>query len=87
MAEVEFLHDPETEQAVSEAVSGIMRDRRGDMVVKLIVLVEIMDKDGDRGMWICESPGMATWDEHGMLGYALNKVRDIDLLRRMGHDV
>lgn len=26
---------------------------------------------------------MATWDEEGLLGYALRKVHDIDLMRRM----
>ena len=34
-------------------------------------------------MWVCETEGMATWDERALLGFALDKVRDIDLIRRM----
>jgi hypothetical protein len=86
LAEVEFTNDPETGEAISDAISGIMRERRGDMLLKLIVIAEIMDADGDRGIWTCTAGDLATWDERGLLGYALDRVRDVDLLRRMDHD-
>lgn len=83
MAEVEFSSDPETETVVMEAISGIMRERRGEIVNRGILIVEVIDAEGDRGMWVCETEGMATWDERALLGFALDKVRDIDLIRRM----
>jgi len=82
MAEVEFHSDPETERVVIEALSGIMGERRKEILNRAIVIMEVMDEDGDRGLWICETEGMATWDEEGLLGYALRKVHDVDLMRR-----
>lgn len=82
MAEVEFSSDPETETAIIEALSGIIGKRRQEIVNRAIVIIEVMDEDGDRGLWICESQGMATWDEEALLRYALRKVHDVDLLRR-----
>lgn len=82
MAEVEFGSDPETETAIIEAISGIVGERRGEIVNRAIVIFEVIDEDGDRGLWIAESRGMATWDEEGLLRYALRKVQDVDLIRR-----
>jgi 2-phospho-L-lactate transferase/gluconeogenesis factor (CofD/UPF0052 family) len=82
VAEVEYSSDPETEQAIISAIGQIMAQRRNEVTTRVIAIVEVMDDEGNRGLWICESPGMVTWDERGLLGYALDKVRDVDMIRR-----
>lgn len=82
MAEVEYGADPDTETAIIEAISGILRERRHEILNRGIIILEVMDEDGDRGLWIAETQGMATWDEEALLGYALRKVHDVDLMRR-----
>lgn len=75
-------NDPETQEKITNAVLQVLQEARGWMGTRVIVIAEVIQDDGRRAMWTSASPGMATWDERGMLGHALDKVSHFDLLSR-----
>lgn len=81
--EYRIEHDVETETAITNAISQIMSERRNEMVTKAIVLVEVMNEHGERALFTGTTPGIVLWDEEGMLSYALDKVRNYDLMTRL----
>lgn len=77
--------DPDTEAAIVGAVSSVLHKERDEMVTKVIVIAETIDKDGQTALWICASRGLAMWDEAGMLEYAMGKVRSAQLIEMINH--
>lgn len=75
--------DPETEAAIVDAVSSVLHDRRDEMITKLIVVAETIDGTGQTALWHCASRGLAFWDEAGMLTFALDKVRNVQLIEML----
>ena len=45
------------------------------MVNRWVVLVEMIDADGERLVWFDTSPGMSAWDSKGLLTHALDEER------------
>lgn len=76
-------YDEPTQEIIINAVTQILMQQRKDMATKVIVIAEIINDDGRRGIWTCTSPGIAMWDEAGLLTFALDKVRNFELLNRL----
>jgi hypothetical protein len=53
---------------LDEAIRSTVAD--GEMVIRWFSIVEVMDTNGDRGMWTLGSPNSEPWDVLGMLNYA-----------------
>jgi hypothetical protein len=58
------------ERDLHNAVADVLAHHETSMVTKWIILVEVVDEAGDRGMWTFTSPGATAWDSLGMLTYA-----------------
>lgn len=70
---------PELEQAIDRAISAVLAEH-GQMVNRWLAMVEVVDTEGDRGMWTFTADGMKRWDALGMLQYGLiaEQTRDIE---------
>ena len=57
--------DAEAVTSAAETLLGV------PMVTRWVLVAEIIDADGSRGLADCTSPGLAYWDVTGMLTSAL----------------
>lgn len=62
--------------AIAEATEG------SEMISRWVTLVETIDGDGKRGMWLACADGMTPWDSIGMLRYAISR-EDAQVRRAM----
>jgi hypothetical protein len=60
--------------ALRTVLDGIIpeafRQHEGSMVTKWVLLAEVIDKDGDRGLWTMAPSGLKPWESVGMLAFA-----------------
>jgi len=73
----------EVQERIVQAIAQILAEERNEMTTKVIVLAEVINDQGQRAVWTCTSPGMAMWDESGLLTFALDKTRNFELLSRL----
>lgn len=59
----------ELEQAIDRAVSDVFAST-GQMVNRWLAVIEVVDEEGDRGLWTFTAGGMKRWDSLGMLAEA-----------------
>lgn len=57
---------------LNDAIAQVLSRHEISMVTKWVALVEVIDGDGDRGLWALGSEGMTSWDTVGMLTYAVH---------------
>lgn len=57
--------------ALHAAIAEVVREKEHGLVTKWIALVESIDEDGERGIWMCASDGIKRWESLGMLQHAL----------------
>lgn len=60
----------DTRDRVDHAISQALADC-DEMVTKWVSLIETVDSDGVRALWLLTSGGAKAWDNMGMLSYAL----------------
>ncbi len=77
---------PDADAAFFEAVSNALQQvDPGTMPVKFVLLLEVIDRDGDRALWTAAGPNMTAWDTVGMLGHAMH-VQQADTTKRRIED-
>lgn len=57
--------------ALNTAIADVIQHQEHGFVTKWIALVESVDEDGVRGLWMCGHEDLKRWDSIGMLHYAL----------------
>jgi hypothetical protein len=57
---------------IASAISNILGEE-AEMVTRWVVLVETLDKDGDRGLWSLADHDAKPWDTLGMLMFGVQK--------------
>lgn len=62
---------------MSEALRGDVQDaitaamlKHGDMVTRWVVVAEVFESTGERGLWAFTAEDMKAWETLGMLTYA-----------------
>jgi hypothetical protein len=66
------MSGPNIEQAQTQLQNAIadVLHAQGQMLIKWITLIEDVDADGQRGLWLVSNDGATAWDNLGMLTYA-----------------
>lgn len=60
----------------------------GEFVTQWVSIVEIIDADGDKGLYVFDSEDCAPWDALGLLEFALQKARaKLDMATWYSHSV
>lgn len=71
---------------LSRAVEGSVEN--GEIVTKWTVIIELLDEDGDRGLWAVSDEHSSIWDTLGMLDFASQKARSkVDMVTWAQHSV
>lgn len=74
MSEVPVM--PDATSLVSQIIEGL---DSGAMVTRFVVVAEVMDSDGKRGVWVEHGDTCMAWDYLGLLTYAINEpYADVD---------
>lgn len=60
------------EQDIGKAIADILAKHEGGFVTKWIALIEIVDDQGELGLWTTTSEGLMAWDTCGLLTHALH---------------
>ncbi len=60
----------DTRDAVEHALATALAEA-DEMVTRWIALIETVDADGKRGLFLLSNDDAKAWDNIGMLGYAL----------------
>lgn len=63
------MPDDDTRDRIADAIGQVMGDG-GEMVTRWVALVEVIDAEGERGLWTLAADGQKAWDTLGMLDYA-----------------
>lgn len=69
------VKEPESESILvkmGDAISQVMQIE-DEMVVRWVAVVEIIDKDGERGCWTLAHEGARTWDIFGLMQFAISR--------------
>lgn len=65
---------PEKNEAMKAAMlnnlTDVLQTFEACMVTKFVVLCETVDAEGQKGLWTCESEGIAPWETLGLLAWA-----------------
>lgn len=61
---------PILEHAIGHAIDNAVGEHEGGLVTKWVALVESVNADGERGLWVMTSDGVTAWDSLGLLQYA-----------------
>ena len=57
----------ELQEKIGDAISKVLSEFEGSLVVKFICAVDVMQANGERGLWSFTSPDATRWDIYGML--------------------
>lgn len=63
------------EKAVNAAIAEALAKFDDSFLLKWVAVVEVMQEDGERGLWTLTSKEIMRWDVKGMLGEALDRDR------------
>jgi hypothetical protein len=61
---------PDTRLAVESAIANALAES-DEMVTRWVALIESVDTDGKRGLFLLSNEDAKAWENIGMLGYAL----------------
>ena len=67
-----FKPNEEVCNKIADAISNIL-GAEAEMVTRWVVLIETLDKDGDRGLWSLSDHDAKPWDTLGMLMFGVQK--------------
>lgn len=59
------------EAALSAVSEFIYKIDNGSMVQRFVLLVDVIDTEGERSMWSFAPPGSKPWDTLGLLAFAM----------------
>jgi hypothetical protein len=58
-------------KAAQEAVAALIREiNPGAMATRFVLLVEVIDADGERALWTLAPPEQRRWDTLGLVDFA-----------------
>lgn len=63
------MADRDIATQLGSAVASVLGEQ-GQMATRWVVLVEVIDAEGERGLWLESPDDMRAWDVLGLLGYA-----------------
>lgn len=66
---------PDTQAQMEEAIGAAIQGD-GDMVSKWVSIIEGINPDGERYLWILSDDDSMPWDRLGMLDFALTQERE-----------
>jgi hypothetical protein len=58
------------QRSINEAIGSALRGN-SEMATKWLALVEVMDGDGERALYMTTSDGMKAWDSLGLLMFGV----------------
>jgi hypothetical protein len=65
--------DMQMERLLFDALADVLsKADPGTMAVKFCLVLEVIDRDGDRSLWTAAGPDVKAWDTVGMLQHALH---------------
>lgn len=73
------------ERDLNQAISDVLSRHEKSMVTRWVAMVEIMDENGDRGIWTFTAPEATAWDTLGMLTYGI-QMEQAAVVQMMGDD-
>ena len=62
----------DVEQELADAIADVLARHDRSLTTKFVALVEVIDGDGERGLWTFTHEGATAWDTKGMLLHALD---------------
>lgn len=60
------------EKDIGKAIANVLVEHEGGFVTRWIALIEIIDNEGQRGLWTTTSDELTAWDTCGLLTHALH---------------
>lgn len=60
------------EREIGKAIADVLARHEGGFVTRWLAVVEVIDGDGDRGLWTTTSEDLTAWDTCGLLTHALH---------------
>lgn len=63
------MTDRDVADELGSAVAQVL-GKHGQMATRWVVLVELIDAEGERGLWLEAPDDMRSWDTLGLLDYA-----------------
>lgn len=71
-------HHKKIDGIMADALANVFREKfDGTYVTKFVMLVEVMDKNGEQSMWQANTPGMGAWDQLGFLEFGKMVAHDL----------
>lgn len=69
--------DPENNETYYDRLTQAIQDSAtdGELVIKWTAIVEILDSNGEKGIWTVNSEDSTLWDIMGMMEFAQQKMR------------
>lgn len=67
--EIDPIDDFEAD--LHEAIDGLVKKYGDMMAVKWTTIIEYLDEDAEKGIWLANAPGASPWDVLGLLRYSL----------------
>ena len=64
--------DAEVGDKAHTALANMLREHDDSMLIKCVAIAEVMDAEGEHGLWLVASPGMKAWETKGFLTEALD---------------
>lgn len=63
------------EEALNDAIAEALAKFEGSFAIKWVSMVEVMQPDGDRGLWTFTSNAITRWDTMAMLLEGVDRER------------
>lgn len=67
----EHVHPDDMRVAVGDAISALLGSRQNEMVTRWVVVVETIDRAGERAAWTLAPLDARTWDTLGLLAFGM----------------
>lgn len=64
--------DEQVGDKLHTALANMLRDHDGSALIKCVAIAEVMDTEGEHGLWLMASPDMKAWETKGFLTEALD---------------
>lgn len=79
---------PSIEAQMHDALATIFMDHNNSMLNRFVVITEVIEEDGERGLWTFTSPDAKRWEIEGMIKDASDfqtAHRVVEILEEHGH--
>lgn len=74
----------EVRDSLAASISEAVKDE-GDLVIKWVALIEVLDENGERCVWTIGNEGATSWDILGLLHHALS-LQQVNYYIPVGED-